>query len=69
MKPQIVYAINAATTPLRVRSASDSTWVTALKQSEARNHRQAITDHLTGLKNRQGFERALDDRLGGLAKG
>ncbi|MDH4442814.1 MAG: diguanylate cyclase, partial [Rhizobium sp.] len=41
-------------------SLSVMTDVTALKQSEARNHRQAITDHLTGLSNRQGFESALD---------
>jgi diguanylate cyclase (GGDEF)-like protein/PAS domain S-box-containing protein len=41
-------------------SLSVMTDVTALKQSEARNHRQAITDHLTGLRNRQGFESALD---------
>lgn len=45
--------------------------ITALKQSEARNRRQALTDHLTGLMNRQGFETALDaeiaetDRQGG----
>lgn len=45
--------------------------ITALKQSEARNRRQALTDHLTGLMNRQGFETALDaeiaqtDREGG----
>jgi diguanylate cyclase (GGDEF)-like protein/PAS domain S-box-containing protein len=41
-------------------SLSVMTDVTALKQSEERNHRQAITDHLTGLFNRQGFESALD---------
>jgi diguanylate cyclase (GGDEF)-like protein/PAS domain S-box-containing protein len=41
-------------------SLSVMTDVTALKQSEERNHRQAITDHLTGLCNRQGFESALD---------
>ncbi len=52
-------------------SLSVMTDVTALKQSEARNHRQAITDHLTGLMNRQGFENALDaeirqtDEMGG----
>ncbi|NGO62633.1 EAL domain-containing protein [Rhizobium daejeonense] len=52
-------------------SLSVMTDVTALKQSEARNLRQAITDHLTGLMNRQGFESALDmeimktDELGG----
>lgn len=37
--------------------------VTELKQSELRNHQQAITDHLTGLVNRQGFEAILDDRI------
>ncbi len=44
-------------------SLSVMTDVTALKQSEARNHRQAITDHLTGLMNRQGFESALDGEI------
>jgi diguanylate cyclase (GGDEF)-like protein/PAS domain S-box-containing protein len=34
--------------------------ITALKQAESRNHVQAMTDHLTGLLNRQGFEAALD---------
>lgn len=33
--------------------------VTGLKEAESRNHRQAITDHLTGLLNRQGFESVL----------
>ncbi len=37
--------------------------ITALKQSEARNRRQALTDHLTGLMNRQGFEMALDKEI------
>ncbi len=37
--------------------------VTALKQAESRNHAQAITDHLTGLLNRQGFEAALDEAI------
>ncbi|HBF30758.1 EAL domain-containing protein [Rhizobium sp.] len=52
-------------------SLSVMTDITALKQSEARNRRQALTDHLTGLMNRQGFEMALDieiaetDRQGG----
>ncbi|MBR0554921.1 EAL domain-containing protein [Ciceribacter sp. L1K23] len=44
-------------------SLSVMTDITALKQSEARNHRQAITDHLTGLMNRQGFESALDEKI------
>jgi len=44
-------------------SLSVMTDVTALKQSEERNHRQAITDHLTGLRNRQGFETALDSEI------
>jgi diguanylate cyclase (GGDEF)-like protein/PAS domain S-box-containing protein len=34
--------------------------VTELKTAEERNHVQAITDHLTGLLNRPGFEAALD---------
>ncbi|MGF0538721.1 EAL domain-containing protein [Agrobacterium sp. ES01] len=37
--------------------------ITALKHSEARNHKQAITDHLTGWMNRQGFEAALDVKI------
>ena len=44
-------------------SLSVMTDVTALKQAESRNHAQAITDHLTGLLNRQGFEAALDDAI------
>lgn len=44
-------------------SLSVMTDVTALKQAESRNHAQAITDHLTGLLNRQGFESALDDAI------
>ncbi len=34
--------------------------VTELSQSEKRNRQQAISDHLTGLFNRQGFEAILD---------
>lgn len=34
--------------------------VTELRQSEKRNRQQAISDHLTGLFNRQGFESILD---------
>ncbi len=37
--------------------------VTELKEAEHRNHIQAITDHLTGLLNRQGFETRLDDKI------
>lgn len=44
-------------------SLSVMTDITALKQSEARNRRQALTDHLTGLMNRQGFETALDSEI------
>lgn len=44
-------------------SLSVMTDVTALKQAESRNHTQAITDHLTGLLNRQGFENALDEAI------
>ncbi|MDE1995443.1 MAG: EAL domain-containing protein, partial [Rhizobiaceae bacterium] len=44
-------------------SLSVMTDVTDLKQSEDRNLRQAITDHLTGLLNRQGFETALDAKI------
>lgn len=44
-------------------SLSVMTDVTALKQSEARIRRQTITDHLTGLMNRQGFEGELDAQI------
>ncbi|MCO5730411.1 EAL domain-containing protein [Rhizobium sp. SSA_523] len=44
-------------------SLSVMTDVTELKQSEMRNHRQAISDHLTGLLNRQGFEAVLDQKI------
>jgi diguanylate cyclase (GGDEF)-like protein/PAS domain S-box-containing protein len=44
-------------------SLSVMTDVTQLRQSELRNHQQAISDHLTGLLNRQGFEAALDERI------
>lgn len=37
--------------------------VTKLKAAEHRNHIQAITDHLTGLLNRQGFESALEQKI------
>ncbi|WP_117193677.1 EAL domain-containing protein [Rhizobium terrae] len=44
-------------------SLSVMTDVTELKQSELRNHQQAISDHLTGLLNRQGFESMLDRQI------
>jgi diguanylate cyclase (GGDEF)-like protein/PAS domain S-box-containing protein len=44
-------------------SLSVMTDVTKLKQSELRNHQQAVTDHLTGLLNRQGFEAALEEQI------
>jgi diguanylate cyclase (GGDEF)-like protein/PAS domain S-box-containing protein len=44
-------------------SLSVMTDVTELKRAESRNHAQAITDYLTGLLNRQGFEAALDDAI------
>ncbi|UXS02129.1 sensor domain-containing protein [Agrobacterium tumefaciens] len=37
--------------------------VTELRQSEKRNRQQAISDHLTGLFNRQGFEAILDTQI------
>lgn len=50
--------------PMQKRmSLSVMTDITALKQAEARNRRQALTDHLTGLINRQGFEMALDSEI------
>lgn len=45
-------------------SLSVMTDVTDLKEAENRNHHQAITDHLTGLLNRQGFESVLDRMIG-----
>jgi diguanylate cyclase (GGDEF)-like protein len=44
-------------------SLSVMTDITELKQSEMRNRQQAISDHLTGLLNRQGFEAALDRKI------
>lgn len=44
-------------------SLSVMTDVSELKDAEQRNHRQAITDHLTGLQNRQGFETTLDEKI------
>lgn len=50
-------------------TAHSDTWlcvmtdVTELRQSEKRNRQQAISDHLTGLFNRQGFEGILDAQI------
>ena len=46
-----------------ISTLSVMTDVTELKQAETRNHLQAITDHLTGLLNRQGFEAVLDRKI------
>jgi len=46
-----------------ITSLSVMTDVTDLKQSEQVNRHQAITDHLTGLLNRQGFELVLDQQI------
>lgn len=46
-----------------IEALSVMTDVTELRQSEMRNRKQAITDHLTGLYNRQGFETKLDQRI------
>jgi diguanylate cyclase (GGDEF)-like protein/PAS domain S-box-containing protein len=53
----------AASSEKRALSLSVMTDVTDLKEAENRNHRQAITDHLTGLLNRQGFESILDEMI------
>lgn len=54
----------AASSSRQALSLSVMTDVTDLKEAETRNHRQAITDHLTGLLNRQGFETVLDELIG-----
>lgn len=46
-----------------VSGISVMTDVTELKAAERKNHLQAITDHLTGLLNRQGFETAIEDAI------
>ncbi|MDR7144337.1 EAL domain-containing protein [Rhizobium sp. BE258] len=59
----LILESNAATGGTDKLSLSVMTDVTELKASEDRNHRQAITDHLTGLLNRQGFEAVLDRKI------
>ncbi|MCR6500237.1 EAL domain-containing protein [Shinella sp. CPCC 101442] len=54
----------AASSGRQALSLSVMTDVTDLKEAETRNHHQAITDHLTGLLNRQGFEAVLDELIG-----
>lgn len=44
-------------------SLSVMTDVTALKESEEHVRQQALTDHLTGLMNRKGFETALQKQI------
>jgi diguanylate cyclase (GGDEF)-like protein/PAS domain S-box-containing protein len=46
-----------------VSGISVMTDVTELKAAERKNHTQAITDHLTGLLNRQGFETAIEGAI------
>ncbi|MDM9621732.1 EAL domain-containing protein [Rhizobium sp. S96] len=60
----LILESKAATGGHDMLSLSVMTDVTELKASEARNHRQAISDHLTGLLNRQGFETVLDGKIG-----
>ncbi|XUY26005.1 EAL domain-containing protein [Agrobacterium sp. rho-8.1] len=47
----------------RSEGLSVMTDVTELRRSEQRNRLQAISDHLTGLFNRQGFEAILDTKI------
>ncbi len=47
----------------RSEGLSVMTDVTELRRSEQRNRLQAISDHLTGLFNRQGFEAILDEKI------
>ncbi|MBN7805952.1 EAL domain-containing protein [Agrobacterium rosae] len=47
----------------RSEGLSVMTDVTELRRSEQRNRMQAISDHLTGLFNRQGFEAILDEKI------
>lgn len=47
----------------RSEGLSVMTDVTELRRSEQLNRQQAISDHLTGLFNRQGFEAILDEKI------
>jgi diguanylate cyclase (GGDEF)-like protein/PAS domain S-box-containing protein len=55
--------LNAGEARHRSEALSVMTDVTELRQSEKRNLQQAISDHLTGLFNRQGFEAILDEKI------
>jgi diguanylate cyclase (GGDEF)-like protein/PAS domain S-box-containing protein len=56
----VIEDIVAGETSLALSVMAD---VTELKAAERQNHLQAITDHLTGLLNRQGFEMAIEDKI------
>jgi diguanylate cyclase (GGDEF)-like protein/PAS domain S-box-containing protein len=56
-------ALSTSEAARRTSSLSVMTDVTELRQSEKRNRQQAISDHLTGLLNRQGFEAILDEKI------
>ena len=55
--------LNSGEARHRSEALSVMTDVTELRQSEKRNLQQAISDHLTGLFNRQGFEAILDEKI------
>ncbi len=56
-------ALDAGDGHHRSECLSVMTDVTELRRSELRNRMQAISDHLTGLFNRQGFEAILDEKI------
>ncbi|QCI97300.1 EAL domain-containing protein [Agrobacterium larrymoorei] len=56
-------ALNSADEKDGSEVLSIMTDVTELRRSEKRNRLQAISDHLTGLLNRQGFESMLDQQI------
>lgn len=59
----IAGAVLPATSRRPITSLNVMMDVSELRQSEQRNRQQAITDHLTGLLNRQGFEITLADAI------
>ncbi len=56
-------ALSAGDGQRRSEGLSVMTDVTELRRSEQLNRLQAISDHLTGLFNRQGFEAILDEKI------